>query len=66
LTKKAGDRHKTDMTLKSVYHLQAYWKEFKRASNSATTLLIVDTANKLYEENVGVGNIDCRFQTLLL
>jgi hypothetical protein len=26
----AGDRQKTDMTLKSAYHLQAYWKEFKR------------------------------------
>jgi hypothetical protein len=43
----AGDRQKTHMTLKSAYHLQAYWKEFMRASNSATTCLLVDTANKL-------------------
>ena len=42
----AGRRPKTDMTLKTAFHLQAYWKKLRRDCNIAATLLPVHRANK--------------------
>jgi hypothetical protein len=42
MDEEAGKRPKTKMTLKTAYHSQAYWKEFKKMSNCETTLLPVE------------------------
>ena len=41
----AGRRPRTDMTLKNAFHLQEYYKLFKRESNAAATLLPVRHEN---------------------
>jgi hypothetical protein len=42
----AGKREKTDMTLKSAYHLQEHYKQLKRDSNASLTMVGVADANK--------------------
>lgn len=41
-----GKRPKTDMTLKSAYHLMEYHKTLKRESNASLTMLGIADANK--------------------
>ena len=41
----AGKRPKSDMTLKTAFHLQAYWKKFRRECNTAATMLPIHEAN---------------------
>jgi hypothetical protein len=41
-----GRREKSDMMLKSAYHLQHYWKQFRRDTNTAATMLPIHEGNQ--------------------
>jgi hypothetical protein len=45
-----GVRPRSDMMLKSAYHLQAHYKQFKKEANCAATLLPVRDANKVLRQ----------------
>jgi hypothetical protein len=42
----AGRRPKTDMTLNSAFHLQDYYKTFKRDADQSLTMLDMQGANR--------------------
>ena len=50
-----GERPKTDMTLKTAFHLQAYWKKFRRECNTATTLLPIHEENNALRRELRRG-----------
>ena len=41
-----GRREKTDMTLKSTFQLQLYWKQFRKDTNTAATMLPIHERNQ--------------------
>jgi hypothetical protein len=41
-----GRREKMDMTLKSAFQLQLYWKKFRKDANSAATMLPIHEGNQ--------------------